>query len=89
MIDFHHSTTSRPATEEAMLSMFVDEQDAVGTCKPVGGYTVTSGQVEVNLKLKRDGETVGTKTVTGSAEDLDGVVSQLVAAVAEGCAIEE
>ena len=27
MVNFHHSTTSRPATEEALLSMFVDDED--------------------------------------------------------------
>ena len=27
MVNFHHSTTSRPATEETLLSMYVDDQD--------------------------------------------------------------
>ena len=27
MVNFHHSTTSRPATEETLLSMFVDDHD--------------------------------------------------------------
>ena len=29
MVDFHHSTTSRPATEETALSMYVDEHDVM------------------------------------------------------------
>jgi len=69
--------------------VFVDKHKAAGACKPIGGYTVRSGHVKVTLNLKRDGKIVGSKTVTGTDEDLDAVVSQLVAAVAEGCAIAE
>ena len=28
MVDFHHSTTSRPATEETLLSLYASDADA-------------------------------------------------------------
>ena len=37
MVDFHHSTTTRPSTEEALLSMYVDEHD-VTSAEFIGLY---------------------------------------------------
>ncbi len=59
-----------------------------GGCRPTGTYTVDWGQIDLGLKLKRDGEAVLDTRLDGESTELDLLVTRIVEAVVAACPVD-
>jgi WD40 repeat protein len=62
---------------------FVDAAEFPGAIQPSGIYTITADQVQVTMKLRRDGQVLKTLTLSGARSDQPALVARIAAAIEE------
>lgn len=72
--------TSRGGNGEAS-AVFVPAEEMPGAIRPSGTYTVTGGQVIVQLGLIRNGKRLTTMTVENAADDVPGLATKVADAI--------
>ncbi|MEI7831911.1 MAG: caspase family protein [bacterium] len=72
---------AQPAEAKPAAFVFIDTADFPGAITPKGLYTVQGTQVQVTMKLWRDGKVVGDVTATGDTATPEKLLDTLVSAI--------